>query len=159
MKLLFKQRAFSWLGSYDVFDEDENTVYTIEGQFSFGKRLHILDGEGKLIAVLKRRLMTFLPTFDLYMGNEEEYLGSVTKEFSLFRPSFSIDYMGWRVEGDIFEWDYDIFEENTERVVATVSKELLRFTDTYCMEVWKAEDALHVLMLVLAIDAEKESRN
>ena len=30
MKLLFKERFFSWLDSYDVFDESGNTVYSDE---------------------------------------------------------------------------------------------------------------------------------
>ena len=36
MKLLFKQRFFSWLDSYDIYDEYENTVYTVKGQLSWG---------------------------------------------------------------------------------------------------------------------------
>ena len=29
MKLLFKQRFFSWLDSYDIYDEMGNTVFPI----------------------------------------------------------------------------------------------------------------------------------
>ena len=29
MKLLFKQRAFTWFDSYDIYDENENTVYVV----------------------------------------------------------------------------------------------------------------------------------
>ena len=29
MKLLFKQRLFSWFDSYDIYDENENTVYVV----------------------------------------------------------------------------------------------------------------------------------
>ena len=47
----------------------------------------------------------------------------------------------------------------TGRTVAAVSKELLHFTDTYTIDVENAADALYVLMVVLAIDAEKCSRN
>lgn len=43
--------------------------------------------------------------------------------------------------------------------MATVSKELFRWTDTYVIEVADTSDALCALMLVLAIDAEKCSRN
>lgn len=32
MKLLFKQRFFSWLDRYDIYDENENVVYTVEGK-------------------------------------------------------------------------------------------------------------------------------
>ena len=31
MKLLFRQRFFSWFDSYDIYDEDGNTVYVVKG--------------------------------------------------------------------------------------------------------------------------------
>ena len=34
MKLLFKQRFFSWLDSYDIYDEMGNTVYTVKGDLA-----------------------------------------------------------------------------------------------------------------------------
>ena len=36
MKLLFKQRFFSWLDSYDIFDETGCIVYTVKGRVSWG---------------------------------------------------------------------------------------------------------------------------
>ena len=36
MKLLFKQRFFSWFDSYDIFDEYGNIVYVVKGQFYWG---------------------------------------------------------------------------------------------------------------------------
>ena len=41
MKLLFKQRMFSWFDSYDIYDENGNTVYTVEGRLAWGHRLII----------------------------------------------------------------------------------------------------------------------
>lgn len=41
MKLLFKQRIFSWLDSYDIYDENGDTVYTVKGQLSLGHKLFI----------------------------------------------------------------------------------------------------------------------
>ena len=43
--------------------------------------------------------------------------------------------------------------------VAAVSKEPFRWTDTYVLDITDPKDALYVLMFVLAIDAEKCSRN
>ena len=37
MKLLFKQRFFSWLDSYDIYYEDGSTAYTVKGQLSWGR--------------------------------------------------------------------------------------------------------------------------
>ena len=44
-------------------------------------------------------------------------------------------------------------------VVATITKELFHWADTYVIDVKDPTDALYVLMVVLAIDAEKCSRN
>lgn len=41
MKLLFKQLLFSWLDSYDIYDEMGNTVYTVKGELSWGHKLQI----------------------------------------------------------------------------------------------------------------------
>ena len=32
MKLLFKQRFFSWFDSYDIYNEAGDTVHTVKGQ-------------------------------------------------------------------------------------------------------------------------------
>ena len=36
MKLLFKQRYFSWFDSYDIYDEAGSAVYVVKGQLSWG---------------------------------------------------------------------------------------------------------------------------
>ena len=49
MKLLFKQRLFSWLDSYDIYDEAGSTVYTVKGQLAWGHCLKISDGGRRLV--------------------------------------------------------------------------------------------------------------
>ena len=123
---------------------------------SWGHCLHILNARGEHIATVKQKVLTFLPRFELYEG--EEYVGCITKEFSFFKPNFSVDCNGWLVDGDFWEWDYRIADADGD-TVASISKELFRMTDTYVIDVVNEEDALHALMVVLAIDAEKDSRN
>ncbi|MBQ6823316.1 MAG: LURP-one-related family protein [Clostridia bacterium] len=156
MKLLFKQRMFSWFCSYDIFDPNGNTVFTVEGQLSWGHKLHIHDAAGNHIGTVKQVVLSFLPAFEIYIG--DTYMGRIRKEFTFFKPQFSIEFNGWQVQGDWFEWDYDILSARGERI-ATVSKQLFNWTDTYEIDVLRQEDSLAALMLVLAIDAEKCSRN
>ncbi|MBQ7874064.1 MAG: LURP-one-related family protein [Oscillospiraceae bacterium] len=156
MKLLFKQRFFSWFDSFDIFDEDGNTVYTVEGQLSWGHCLKIFDTAGNEIGTVKEEIFTFLPKFEMYLG--ENYLGCISKEFTFFKPAFNIDCNGWHVEGDFFEWDYSIIGPQNE-TVATVSKELWNWTDTYVIDINDPRDAIETLMLVIAIEAEKCSRD
>uniref|UniRef100_UPI0040563538 LURP-one-related/scramblase family protein n=1 Tax=Agathobacter sp. TaxID=2021311 RepID=UPI0040563538 len=156
MKLLFKQRFFSWLDSYDIYDEAGNTLYTVRGELAWGHCLKIFDAAGNELGTVQERIFTFLPKFEIYRGGN--YVGCITKEFSFFKPVFNIDYNGWHVEGDFWEWDYSI-EDTSGRCIAQVSKELFNWTDTYVIDVNNPQDALGVLMLVLAIDAEKCSRD
>lgn len=156
MKLLFKQRAFSWLDSYDIYDEDGRTVFSVEGQLGWGHRLQICDSAGRHVGTVKERVLTFLPCFEIYEG--DDLVGRIRKEFSFLTPRFTVDCKDWEVQGRIMEWDYEIVD-GRGGLVATVTKELFRWTDTYVMDVRDPGDVLYVLMVVLAIDAEKCSRN
>ena len=99
--------------------------------------------------------MTFLPQFDLYAYGE--YLGSLRKEFTLFTPRFTFDCSDWEIEGSWTEWDYAITSPS-QGIVASVSKELFNWTDTYVIDLEDPGNALCALMVVLAIDAEKCGR-
>ncbi len=155
MKLLFKQRFFSWLDSFDIYDTFGNVVYTVEGKFGWGHKLHILNPAGEHIATVKQAIFTFMPRYELYKN--EELIGTVQKKISFFTPSYVMDFMGWSVKGSFFEWDYNIVN-SSGNAVATVRKELFNLTDTYTIDTVNDADALYALMFTLAIDAEKCSR-
>ncbi len=156
MKLLFKQRFFSWFDSYDIFNEAGETVYTVKGQLSWGHCLKIFDASGNELGTVKEKIFSWLPRFEMYIG--QSYIGCISKEFSFFKPKFNIDCNGWHIDGDFFEWEYNILDYSGQ-TIATVSKQLFNWTDTYVIDVHNPQDAFSALMLVLAIDAEKCSRN
>ena len=156
MKLLFKQRFFSWFDSYDIYDESGNTIYVVKGQLSWGHCLKIFDRYGSEIGTVKERVLTLLPKFEIYEKNN--YIGCISKEFTFIKQKYNIDFNGWHIDGSFMEWDYTIVDSHGNKI-AEISKELLRMTDTYVLDISKPEDALYVLMFVLAIDAEKCSRN
>ena len=156
MKLLFKQRFFSWFDSYDIYDEAGNVVYTVKGQISWGHLLRIYDSNGNELGYIKEKVFTWQPKFEMYLG--DTYIGNIKKEFTFFTPKYDIDYNGWHVEGDWVEWNYTIVNDFNQ-CVANVSKEIWNWTDTYAIDVKDPKDAIYALMLVLALDEEKCSRN
>lgn len=155
MKLLFRQRIFSWFDSYDIYDENGNTVFVVKGQLAWGHCLKICDPQGHELGLVKEKIITLLPKFELYEGGR--YIGRISKKLSLFSTKFSIDFNGWTVEGNFLEWDYTIRDTRGNRV-ATIGKELFHLSDTYVLDIADPGDALHVLMFALAMDAEKCSR-
>lgn len=155
MKLLFKQRLFSWFDSYDIYDENGKTVYTVEGKLSWGHLLEIHDALGRHVGTVKEEVFSLLPRFALYV--QDRKIGKIEKELTFFKPAFTLDCNDWSVKGDILEWDYQVSTPGGRQVMQA-SKEVWNWTDTYTLSIEREEDALLCLMIVLAIDAAKCSR-
>ena len=155
MKLIFKQRFFSLRDSYEIYDEDGNTIFAVKSLFAVGRKFQIYDALGYAVGMVKQKLLSFLPTFELYLGDRQ--VGTIRKDFTLFSPNFRIDCNGWKIEGAWHEWDYRIYN-GYGSLIATVSQELA-WTDTYFIDVVNDADVVTALMVVIAIDAEKANRN
>lgn len=156
MELLFKQRMFSWFDSYDIYDENGNPVFEVRGKLAWGHKLEIYDMQGAHVGTIQERVLTFLPKFEMYIGGQ--YIGEIKKEFTFFKPVFTLDCNGWTVQGDLMGWDYDVVN-HTGGFVMHASKQLFNWTDTYTIDVPNPNDVLVSLMIVLAIDAAKCSDN
>lgn len=46
IKLLFKQRFFSWFDSYDIYDETGSIMFVVKGELAWGHLLRISDSNG-----------------------------------------------------------------------------------------------------------------
>ena len=100
MKLLFRQRAFSWFDSYDIYDENENTMYVVKGQFSWGHCLKIYDAkEEQELGTVKQEVLTWLPKFELYEG--ETCIGRRFCRVGLYHHRPGRRHGGHRVQGTV----------------------------------------------------------
>ena len=150
MKLLVKQRVFSWTDSYDVYDENEKAKYFVKAEFlSLGHRLHVYDMAGNELGLIKEKVMSLLPVFEIEVNGQT--LGRIEKRFTLFRPKYDVEFNGWHVEGDFMGWNYDIYEACSP--VVHITKELLHWGDTYVLDFTNPADELMGLLLVITIDA------
>lgn len=151
MKMILRQRIFSWLDSYDVYGEDNSVLFNIQGRFALGHYLEIYDTYGQYVGKVEQEIFHLMPQFNLYQG--ESLTGKVKQEFTFFKPSYTINDGAWAVSGNWMGWDYEIIDHNTNMVVASISKDIFNFTDVYIIDVIDPQSALFVLMVILAIDA------
>ena len=151
MELLIQQRVFSWTDSYDVYDESQQAKYFVKAEFlTLGHQIHVYDKTtGREVGSIHQHFPTLMPQFDIVAGGQ--VLGTVRKRFSLFYPSYDVDFRGWSVNGNFFGWDYQVM--SGERTVMTISKELLCWGDTYTLKYTNPADEIPGLLLVIAIDA------
>ncbi|MDO4568673.1 MAG: LURP-one-related family protein [Clostridia bacterium] len=155
MKLLFEQRLFSWLDSFEITDESGRVVFTAKAELSLIPRINIYDASGCLLGSIRKRVLSFLSRFELYFS--EEYAGCITKEFTFLKPRYTVEYNGWAIEGDVFGWDYSILDSSS-RTIAVISRQLA-FTDTYSIDISAPADALPAVMVMLAIDYDMSKRD
>lgn len=156
MRLLIKQRVFSWTDTYDVYDEAGNPKYFVRAQLlALGHQIHVYDRFDNEIGMVKQRLFTFLPAFDIEIGGRS--FGSIQKQFSFFKPKYELEYNGWRCEGDFMSWNYDVYSGCS--AVVHISKQLLHWGDTYVIDILNPQDEIMALMLAIAIDAANCTQN
>lgn len=106
---------------------------------------------------INEQIISLTPTF--IISSKGKKIGSIKRKMiSFFGPSYDINYKGWTVHGNVLEWNY-IIKDSKNNKVAKISKELFNLTDTYSIDIVNSNDALSALMFVIAIDAEKCSRN
>lgn len=79
--------------------------------------------------------------------------GCIKREFTWFKPRFTLECNDWEVTGNWVEWNYQIISNGN--IIATMDKQLWKWTDTYSIDVRDEYNALRVVMIVLAIDAVK----
>lgn len=158
MRLLIKQRVFSWTDTYDVYDENGYAKYYVKSEFfSIGHKIHVYDTLTDLeVGSISEKLLTFLPEFMIDVNGRN--IGSVRKQFTLFRPKYHINYNNWKVTGDILGWDYDVLD-SFDNEIMHISKQLLHFGDTYVLDFINPENEILGLLLVIAIDAANCSKD
>lgn len=150
MRLLIKQRVFSWSDTYDVYDEFENVRYFVKGEvFSLGHCLHVYNAYQMEVGRIREKLLTFLPAFEIETNGVVR--GRIRKKFSFFHPEYEVEFNGWQAEGDFLGWNYEV--TSGFGPVVHITKEWLHWGDTYVLDFLRPEDELEGLLLALAIDA------
>lgn len=150
MRLLIKQRVFSWTDSYDVYDENEIPKYFVKSEFfSLGHQIYVYNKNQNLIGSIHQKLLCFFPTFEIKIDSTT--VGQIQKKFSLLNPKYEIDFNGWSVNGDFWGWDYDVSSNGIS--IMHISKEPFHWGDTYVLNFDNSENEIMGLLLVIAIDA------
>ena len=78
MRLLFQQRFTFGFDKYDIYNEDGDTVFYVRSRFAFGRKLEIYDRSDNLVGTLVGKVFTFLPTFEMYIG--DRLAGTIQKK-------------------------------------------------------------------------------
>jgi uncharacterized protein YxjI len=157
MKLYMKQKVFTWTDRFIIADEQGNERYYAEGElFSWGKKLHIYSNTGQEVAFIRQKVMSWLPRY--YVEIDGVTVASVVKEFTFIKPSYRVEGLPWRMEGNFWAHDYVMYDDRQE--IMRLRKAWFTWGDSYELEIFDPENELYCLCVTLAVDcAISQSQN
>lgn len=149
MRLYIKQKVFSWSDKFTVKDAYGDDKYTVQGElFSWGKKLHVYDLSGREVAFIKQEVWSFLPRFYVFVDGVQ--VAEIRKEFTFLFPKYSIDGLGWQIDGSFMAHDYEITRQGVP--IVTICKEWMTWGDSYELNISDPADEIIALAVVLTID-------
>lgn len=149
MKLYIKQKVFSWGDKFSIKDFDGFDKYYVEGEvFSWGHKLHVYNSGNSEVAFVKQKLMSWLPKFEVYIN--EALAVEVVKEFTFFKPKYTLQGTNWTVDGDFWSHNYVIYDG--ANAIAFIDKVWFSWGDSYELDIAEGVDEVLVVATVLAID-------
>lgn len=151
-QLYMKQKVFSLSGRFTVKDQQENDVYVVEGGFmKVPKTFTILNTERDIIAVITKKMFSFLPKFLVEVGGQEVL--TIKKEFTFFKAKYSIDLCWNRSTRELVGYE---FPSAAKRRSDRPGKEgMVYLGDSYKVDILKEEMEPVMIALVVAIDCVK----
>ena len=154
MILYIREKVFSWGDKFFVKDESGRDKYVVQGEvFSWGKKLHVYDMTGCEVAFIKQEVWSWLPRYYVFCG--ERQVAEIKKEFTFFFPKYSIEGLGWEINGTFMAHDYEITQNG--RPIVTITKEWMTWGDSYELDIFNPADELVALAVVLTIDCVMEA--
>ena len=154
MKLYIKEKVFTWGDKFTVKDEYGNDKYYVEGEvFTWGKKLHVYDMTGYEVAFIKQEVWSFLPRYYVFCGDEQ--VAEIKKEFSFLFPRYSIEGLGWEIEGKFMAHEYE--PQQNGNPIVSIQKEWMTWGDSYELDIADPKDEIVALAVVLTIDCVTEA--
>lgn len=132
MKLYITEKRFSWTDKFSIWDEKGADKYFVQGELiALGKNLHIYDRHNKEIAIIKQRVMSMTPKFDIFIGDQQ--VATMTRKFSLSTTKYDyvVDNLGWNIHGNIWFNDHRVNCNGSD--IITIKKSQLMSGDS-CIE-------------------------
>ncbi len=149
MKLYIKQKIFALTDTFDIYDEYQNRKYYAKCDFTFMLHQLRVFQNGNQIGHVAQHLRLLEPAFSFYLN--DQLIGKIIKEISLFRPKYHLDFNDWRIEGDFFGLDYDVYDSRGN-IIMSFSKEFFAFSDCYCLNIRDPKNEKLCLLIALAVD-------
>lgn len=158
MRYKIRQKIISLGDNFTIKNEIDEDKFLVRGKvLTIGDKLRIYDLMENELVYIEQKVLRFLPEYNLFSAGKK--LATVKKEFTFLKPRFNINSsMGnYTINGGFLNYDFEILKDS--KLVATVNKKWLSFSDSYVADINEKEDQAFMLAMVIVIDQVLHDRN
>lgn len=156
MKLYIKKQIFSMRNHFNVYDEQEQEKFSVQGKlFSLGAKLTIYDWHDHEVAYIEQQLFKFHKTFDVYIHGD--LVATIKKAFTFLKPKYVVESENVEVQGDLWDMNFTVYVHGHE--IGFVSKKWFSFGAAYEVTILEPQYELLIVSIVLAIQMVKQQEN
>ena len=152
MTLYIQQKMLSAWDTFFVKDETGADVYQIvqpRKTVTVGLQLQILDMEGNELAFIKQKALALNGTFFVTVGGVQT--ATIKKKFTMFKPKYVVEELGWTITGDFLAHEYTIENESGVPIMS-IHKDWTLWQDSFAIELFDTSRVLEALAVVVVID-------
>ena len=102
---------------------------------------------------IKQEIWTLLPCYHVFCDGQ--HVAEIKKEFTFIFPRYSIEGLGWQIEGQFLAHDYEITQNGSK--IVSITKEWMTWGDSYELDITNKKDEIVALAVVLTIDCVTEA--
>ena len=158
MRLYMKQKVFSMRDNFDIYDSNQESIFTVESKLiSLGRKSTIFDANThEELAQVKQRLLQLTTTMDVFV--EDKLVTTIKKKLlSFLKPKYEIENLDWTIEGDFWGYNYNIIDNNGNSI-ASIRKKVLSWSDTFEFDINEENaDIIIVMAVIIAIDTAMDA--
>ena len=153
MRYVLKQKFWSLGEDFRILDAAGQDAFFVDGRaFSWGDKLSFRDMQGNELAFIRQKLLSWGPTYEI--ERDGRLIAVVKKKlFTLLRCRFTVDVPGpddLEAQGSFLDHEYTF--ERAGQTLAQVSKKWFSWTDTYGVDITAAADSVLILASAIVID-------
>lgn len=154
---IIKQNLFAIRDRFAIKDSEGIARFQCHGSLiRIAQSFWLETPSGAPLFKARRRLVTFLPKFDIYDAQEEK-IASLSVKISAFTKKISVEserYGNFYIKGGIAAWDFTIYSGDDESgpVYAQISKKIFNVRDAYSVEIYSGKESF-IMTLCIIIDA------
>lgn len=151
MRFYIKQKVFSFRDKFRIMDEQQNELYQVGGKFfSIQNKLELLNMDGSTVLHAQKKVFAILPKYTIFDPHNQE-VAIVQRKFA-FKPKFEVTVGHKQLTVDGSFWGHSFGVHDGELEVASISKKVISWGDTYEIEIHDDRDKELYLFIVIIID-------